>query len=86
MKYKGYDGSVEYSNRERAWIARDIYFSNKRSKPERAKTGIQNPSNKRCKPKKTNLGVQNPQLKFPLWDPSKDADRDGIINPKYKIT
>jgi len=47
---------------------------------------VQNPSNKRCKLKKTNLGVQNPQLKLPLWNPSKDADRDGIINPKYKIT
>lgn len=39
-----------------------------------------------CKPKKTNSGMQNPQLELPLWDPSKDVDRDGIINPKYKIT
>lgn len=38
------------------------------------------------KPKKIILEVQNPQLELPLWDPSKDADRDGIINPKYKIT
>ena len=55
--------------RERAWIARDIYFSNKRSKPKKAISG-----------------VQDPQLELPLWDPSKDVDRDGIINPKYKIT
>lgn len=39
-----------------------------------------------CKPKKTNSSMQNPQLELPLWDPSKDVDRDGIINPKYKIT
>lgn len=39
-----------------------------------------------CKPKKAVSGVQDPQLELPLWDPSKDVDRDGIINPKYKIT
>lgn len=55
-------------------------------KSKKTVSGVQSLSNKRCKPKKVTLEVQNPQLELSLWDSSKDVDRDGIINPKYKIT